>query len=172
MKAMQAMASGAWIVSAGWINESLKQKAIVDETAYEVVATNKTGPREEDMHAPRRARLDAKAHHGSCRLFSGHTVHFYGNFPSPGPQKSQLAFLISQAGGKVVRSLEELKSCATSEHKVIVVTSAEEVVRACDEGLNEKNSQASLVDSYWVMNSITNYRVEAPGQSLLRASSK
>jgi hypothetical protein len=169
MKAMQAIASGAWIVSAGWITESLKQKRIIDETSFEVVATNKTGREEEDMYAPRRARLDAQAHQGRCQLFRAHSVVFYGDFPSPGPQKSQLAFLVSQAGGKVVQALEELKSEITSENKVIVVTSAQEVENLRAGGFNEVDYHASLVDSYWVMDSITNYRVETHNKSLHRA---
>ena len=156
MKFMQAMAHGLWIVSGSWLSESVKRGEILAEDEFEIFKTLKSS----HDHAPRRARLDVAEHDGKGTLFAIYQVYFHGEFPSPGPQKSALKELVIQAGGVVVRNLDELQSTPRKKVGVLVVSASEDLAKIDPSDAIMGGQWHCVVDSYWIMNSITDYCVE------------
>ena len=165
MKFMQAVAHGRWIVSGGWLSESVKKGVMQPEEGFEISGTLKS---HRDL-APQRARLDVAAHGGKGTLFTRHSVYFHGDFPSPGPQKSGLQELVTQAGGVVVRSYEELCNTPKKVKRVVVVSDKNGPADKAACGVAE-GEDIACVDSYWIMNSITDYELEGFSKSLTRAA--
>ena len=164
MKFMQAVAHGKWILSASWLTDSAQKGIMLPEESYEITGTMKSSSDSDMALAPRRARLDCAAGGGRGSLFACYCVYFNGPFPSPGPQKSQLQELVERAGGEVAWSQEELTR-TSKQHKILVVSSSDALLST-----RNVDDDFQYVDSYWVMNSITNYSLERVEESAKRAT--
>lgn len=136
MKYMRAVASGCWVLSVAWMEQSLAADRVIIPSRFagvdggcvmedfEVCRFAKCWVR----NAPRRARLSVEATTGLDRaaaepgvateLFadiSGCMV--YGQFPHPLPSRADLTLLLEAGGARIVRGMaigEVVKACVQS----------------------------------------------------------
>jgi hypothetical protein len=98
IKYLRAVARGAWVVSLGWIRDSLARGSVCSEAAFEIVGDDHRGI----TNAPMRSRL---AHtEGKPTLFSGLSFALVGSFIGEGcPSRPSLEALLTDCGGCLTR---------------------------------------------------------------------
>lgn len=122
-----------------WVIDSLEKHSIQTEEAYEVRKNVKAT----EHFAPRRARLAVAANTAASTtsairrptsssqpdggalsdLFANCVVLLHGQFPTPGPPRSEIQFLLVRGGATVSASVEDFVQCVaakehSSKHKV------------------------------------------------------
>nr|XP_026692876.1 BRCA1-associated RING domain protein 1-like [Ciona intestinalis] len=96
LKYLQAVATGAWVLSDAWLNVCIRENGYVSENGYTVDGCS------EDfvLHGPSRSNVGKR----KClpRLFDG--CHFYlsGKFTPPSLKKEEITELITLAGGEIL----------------------------------------------------------------------
>ena len=96
LKYLQAMASGAWIVTEKWVEKCLDSKGWVNELNFQVKGCYEDALLEGPMQS-RKAKIKCLP-----RLFDGCHFFLFGRFSSPLPSKPQLIELIKEAGGLIL----------------------------------------------------------------------
>lgn len=107
MKYMQALNYGLWIVSSAWVVDSLKAGKLLNEEPYEV----HTNAKAHVINAPRRSRL-AHQNPSGHRLLSGVYALLFGQFPTPGPPRSDLEELLNTSGACVSTDFDHFRQVA------------------------------------------------------------
>ena len=103
MKYLISLMKGIWIVNVNWLTTCVDKGKIVDEEHYQAYRDAKST---KNKDVPNMARL-AKV---KSPLFTGVSVLLYGSYPSPSPNKTQLAKLIHYGNGTVYETLDSLWS--------------------------------------------------------------
>eukprot|EP01038_Epipyxis_sp_PR26KG_P009450 gene9450-12734_t len=182
MKYMQSLMAGLWIVSTDWIVDSIKNGAIVPEDRYEVIRNAKA----KVDYAPKRARLarqlqltKSETDRSSTGIFFGISILLFGQYPTPGPPRSDLEYLLLKGYATLKRTINELHfhvhnsdstresmSSSTTDIQVVVCTGAEFAKEYNDlfslELTKNRNyinltNPAIIVNPLWILDSVTCY---------------
>ena len=121
-----------------WLADSIAKSTILDETGYEIVRTSKS----KKSSAVKQARMDYCENKArmviprdesndsfvALSLFKNLSIALHGQFPSPGPKKSDILYLLQRGGATLYANIQELRTAVVTpeQKKVIVVFSKEE----------------------------------------------
>jgi hypothetical protein len=163
MKYLQSVVRGLWIVDSKWVSESVHAQEIQPEGRFEALYDRKTSSdaRDNKGNICGRART-AKAR--GKRLFDGTVVVFAGQYPMPGPKKSELADLVVGAGGVVVefRNLAAQRAEQKEKGSLIIVCPDTEAKDAYMEKYNVMDDGAlNFVTPQYIIDSVGGFTLQS-----------
>jgi hypothetical protein len=163
MKYLQSVVRGLWIVDSKWVFESAHAQEIQPEGRFEALYDRKTSSdvRDNKGNICGRART-AKAR--GKRLFDGTVVVFAGQYPTPGPKKSELADLVVSAGGVVVefRKLAAQRAEQKEKGSLIIVCPDTEAKDAYMEKYNVMDDGAlDFVTPQYIIDSVGGFTLQS-----------
>ncbi|XP_028826552.1 uncharacterized protein LOC114784889 isoform X1 [Denticeps clupeoides] len=148
LKYFQGIASRKWVVSFLWVSESFRQGKVLDEADFEVRGDVVSG---REHGGPRKARSS-----GDQRLLmSSHEICFHGAFTDD-MTTGQMAWMVEQCGGTVVKDLLHFSSKQMSLRLVVVQ------LQQPPPDFSAFQVEAAVVSRSWLLDSIATYSLQNP----------
>ncbi|XP_014446214.1 breast cancer type 1 susceptibility protein isoform X3 [Tupaia chinensis] len=148
LKYFLGIAGGKWVVSYFWVTQSIKEKKMLDEHAFEVRGDIING---RNHQGPKRARESPNR-----KIFKGLEICCYGPFTNM--PTDQLEWMVQLCGASVVKELSCF-SVGTGAHPVVVV---QPDAWTEDDGFHAIGQlcEAPVVTREWVLDSVALYQCQ------------